>query len=962
MKKPADRPADFWRDGFDDGAWDTIPVPSCWEFEGYGTPIYINVRYPFPANPPFVPHDWNPVGSYRTRFTVPETWDGRRTFIVFEGVKSAFYLWINGREVGYSQGSMTPAEFDITGYIEPGRNTLAAEVYRWSDGSYLECQDTWRFSGIYRDVWLYSTADTHMRDFRVVTDLDSDYRDARMNVTVEIANYADSRSGELAVELTLYDRLNEPVFDRPARKEARVDGGGETTLEFGIDVANPLKWSAEHPNLYTLVLTLKDSYGAVVEAERCRVGFREVEIRDAQLLVNGVPILIKGVDRHEHDPDMCRTVSREIMVKDIRLMKLNNINAVRTSHYPNHPVWYDLCDEYGIYLIDEANIESHGMGYDPARTLGNNPAWKNAHLDRTIRMVERDKNHPSVIIWSLGNEAGDGVNFEATSAWIHGRDTTRPVHYERALERPHTDIVCPMYSRIEWLVEYASKPQTRPLIMCEYAHAMGNSVGNLQDYWDVIEKYRVLQGGFIWDWVDQGIRKRHTDGTEFWAYGGDYGDDPNDGNFCCNGLVFPDRTPHPSLLEVKKVYQYVKIRPVDPAAGTFEIVNMHDFTNLSVYDIVWRLESEGRVLENGMLPALDVAPHGKTTVTVPFAKPAPAPGAEYFLTISLLTKDAAPLVPAGHEMAWEQFALPFAAPQVQADTAPLPPLAFEETTKTVTVTGRDFTLLFDKTEGTIASFIYSNVELIDRGPVPHFWRAPIDNDYGNRMPERLAVWRDAGEKRLVRKVMTERTGKGVITITADMDLTSVGSKYTVSYTVRGDGEIVIANTFTPGEGLPELPRYGMQLTLPVGFETFTWYGRGPQETHWDRKTGAKVGVYSGTVQEQYVPYVRPQENGNKTDVRWASFVNDRGIGLIATGMPLLSVSAHHYRTCDLENADHPYDLVRRGGITVNLDWKQTGVGGDDSWGARPHKEYTLFPQEYGYSFSIRPVSGAVASR
>ena len=539
VPKPADRPLEFSNIDYDVEAWNEIPVPSCWELEGYGTPIYTNITYPFPANPPFIPHDNNPVGSYRRSFTVPRSWLNRETFLVFDGVKSAAYIWINGREVGYTQGSKTPAEFRITDFLQPGRNILAVEVYRWSDGSYLEDQDFWRLSGIFRDVWLFSTPRLHIRDFWAQPKLVREYNDAVLDLSVSVRNYDNADAGNHTVQAMLFDNSGRRMFDNHLEKSVSVPSGGEVTLEFEQYITEPKLWTAETPDLYTLLVMLKNSRGDVVEVESCRVGFRSSEILNGQLCINGVPIMIKGVDRHEHDPDDGRTITRESMIRDIMLMKQNNINAVRTSHYPNKPIWYDLCDEFGMYLVDEANIESHGMGYDPKKTLGNKPEWQKAHLDRTISMVERDKNHPSVIVWSLGNEAGDGVNFVATSKWIHDSDPSRPVQYERAGLEPHTDIYCPMYARIEQIEEYAKTHSDRPLILCEYAHAMGNSVGNLQDYWDVIYKYPVLQGGFIWDWVDQGLRKTLPDGTEFWAYGGDYGDTPNDGNFCCNGLVFP---------------------------------------------------------------------------------------------------------------------------------------------------------------------------------------------------------------------------------------------------------------------------------------------------------------------------------------------------------------------------------------------------------------------------------------
>ncbi|MFQ6038194.1 MAG: glycoside hydrolase family 2 TIM barrel-domain containing protein, partial [Candidatus Aminicenantales bacterium] len=522
---PAERPKGFEDPGFDASSWEDIPVPGNWQVQGYGVPRYLNSDYVFPKNPPHIPHDANPVGCYRRTFRIPETWSHREVFLHFDGVDSAFYVWVNGRMVGYSQGSRTPAEFRITETLHPGENTLAVEVYRFSDGSYLECQDYWRLSGIFRNVYLFSAPSTHIRDFEVVGNLDDDDKDAVLSVTAWVHNYGQQAVWHPVVELSLLDPEKQPVGSEilASAETPYIAPDAESVLTMKAGVPDPLKWSAEKPHLYTVLLTLKDRSGEVLEFESCAFGFREVTVRNGQLLLNGKPILIKGVNRHEHDPDTGHFVTQASMIRDIRLMKQHNITTVRTSHYPNDPEWYELCDRYGLYVIDEANIESHGMGYRPEETLANRPEWEKAHLGRIIRMVERDKNHPCVIIWSMGNEAGDGTTFEAASRWIHKRDPSRPVHYERAELRPHTDIYCPMYARIPHLIRYASHPQSRPLILCEYAHAMGNSVGNLQDYWDIIEQYETLQGGSIWDWVDQGLRKKTADGREFWAYGGDFG-------------------------------------------------------------------------------------------------------------------------------------------------------------------------------------------------------------------------------------------------------------------------------------------------------------------------------------------------------------------------------------------------------------------------------------------------------
>ncbi len=724
-----------------------------------------------------------------------------------------------------------------------------------------------------------------------------------------------------------------------------------------------------------ILLILKDEGETIVEVVPWKVGFREVEIKGGQLLVNGVPILLKGVNRHEHDPDTGHTLSEESMIQDIKLMKQSNINAVRTSHYANDPKWYRLCDLFGLYVIDEANIESHGMGYHPDRTLGNDPEWREAHLDRTIRMVERDKNHTSVIIWSLGNEGGDGVNFEATSAWIHGRDPTRPVHYERAGERPHTDIICPMYPSPERVQSYGLRDLDRPYIMCEYAHAMGNSVGDLKSYWDLIYEYKHLQGGFIWDWVDQGLRKqvpeewiakssKSPDSTSskndsFFAYGGDFGPPgtPSSGNFCMNGLVAPDRTPHPSLYEVKKIYQYIQFKPVDLIEGKLDIVNRFNFTNLREFECYWELKGDDEVISIGTLPGMDVAPGYGERVTIPLEKPDLIPGAEYWLDLSFRLKENTLWANEGHEIAWEQFLIPWVTPpEIDINVADMPELITTEKEDSIEISGENFGIHFSKKEGTITSFRYLGVELFRSGPLPHFWRAPIDNDRGNKMPDRCGIWRHAGRDRKILGVDVETIAPQAVRITVENSLAANDSPYTTVFTVCGSGDVLIEGRFEPQGELPELPRFGMQMTLPPAFDSLVWYGRGSHETYWDRKEGARVGLYGGSVDDQFVDYSKPQENGNKTDVRWVALRNDRGVGLMAIGMPLLSTSAHHYTTEELEQASHSYKLARQPYIILNIDYKQMGVGGDDSWGARPHDWCTLWPEPYIYSFRLRPFS------
>jgi beta-galactosidase len=969
---------EFWKPSFDDSKWTTIPVPSNVEKHGFGVPIYVNVSYPWPKpwTPPFVPEDDpnNTVNSYRRVFTLPKDWAGRQVLVTFDGVNSFFYLWVNGQKVGLGKDSRTPVEFDITPFLQPGENLLAVENLRWCDGSYLEDQDFWRMSGIFRDVYLWSPPAVHIRDFEVKTDLDGRYRDAVLRVDLKITNYTKSPRA-LFLDATLLD---------PSGGEVRVFGGTqktyaepswETEATLQAQVPNPLRWTAETPHLYKLLIALRDNMNRTLEVIPVNVGFRKVEIKNGDLLVNGQRVLFKGVNRHEIDPDRGQAITVERMIQDILVMKQHNVNAVRACHYPDHPAWYDLCDRYGLYLIDEANIESHGMGYGD-KTLAKDPEYADAHLNRTIRMVERDKNHPSVIIWSLGNEAGDGPNFEATSTWIKGRDPSRPVHYEQAGTKPHTDIVCPMYPRPNALAEYASKPQTRPYIMCEYSHAMGNSSGNMWLYWDLIYSRPHLQGGFIWDWVDQAQRepiRRNAARTAqpvkqgeptFWAFGGDYGPPgtPSDQNFVCNGLVTPDRKPHPGLLEVKHIYQYIHCQPADLAARTIQIKNWFDFTNLKdIATLNWRLAGDGQELQQGELPAPDLAPRATAPLAIPVKPFSPKPGVEYFLELSFRLKQNARWARKGHELAWDQFKLPDVAPAERLNPHEFPNLEVIEDSHRVSVSGKNFVALFDKTAGTLASLKFKGTELILTPLRPDFWRAPTDNDRGRKMENSQGIWRYAHKDSQVRSVEVGKkagpTGSGVnaVTVRVTQALPKVSAHWETTYTVFGSGDILVDANFTPEKAdLPKLPRLGMQMTLPTGFDQITWLGPGPQETYCDRKD-ARVGRYSGSVRQQFFEdYVEPGESGNKVDVRWVALTNKKGVGLLAIGLPLLSVNTLHYTTDDLQAAEHPFQLPKRDITVLNLDFQQQGVGGDNSWGMWPHEQFLIPCRQQSYSFRLRP--------
>lgn len=978
--RPADRPYWFFKSDFDTRGWGEITVPSTWEREGYGVAYYVNTGYTFPVNPPYIDHSDNPVGSYKRSFTVPSDWNGKEIFLSFDGVSAAFYVWINGEQVGYSEDSKTTAEFNITKFLKKGRNEIAVEVYRYSDGSYLECQDFWRLSGIKRSVWLHARPKAYIHDYFARTTLVNDYRDGLLSLSVELANN-DTRPAGLRLEAGLYDG-DTKIFGE-TREAGEVDS--LTAVELTAEVPGVRPWSAESPSLYTLVLTLADSRGRVQESISSRIGFRTTEVRDGRFMINGKAVHLKGTNIHEHDPVSGQTIDEALMLKDIRLMKMHNLNAVRTSHYPQPERFYELCDEYGIYLIDEANIESHGIGYHPDVTLAHRPEWFGQHMLRTVRMVERDKNHPSIIIWSLGNEAGDGQNFVETYKWIKGRDDTRPVQYERAekatrtTER-HTEIWCPMYPSPGEIEAYALKEGQpgfdRPLIMCEYAHSMGNSTGNLQDYWDIIEKYGLLQGGFIWDWVDQGLLETSEDGEEFFAYGGDFGEPgaPSDGNFCCNGLVGPERTPHPALMEVKKVYQYVGFRPADLSEGLVTIRNKYDFTNLSAFNITWEVLANGVLFRSGHLSQLGLEPGDSVTVKIPYGDITPEPGTEYHLNMHVTRADEWGIVPQDHQYASEQMLLPVFTPAVRAGEKSLALLDLRTEGSELTVAGEDFAVVFDMSAGVMKSYVAGGQELLLSGPRPDFWRPPTDNDYGNGMEKRNAPWREAGNNAVMKSAHISQPVMGSAGVKFVFDIPGAGGKkiagLVTEYTVNSTGAVDVSFDFEKTDSsLEEIPRVGMQMTLPASFTDLSWFGRGPHENYADRKTSAFAGVYESSVADQYVAYVRPQENGYKTDTRWLRITDSNGRGIRFEGQPLFSFAAMNYLHEDFESPGrlagyrpdaklinrHISDVVPRDLVCVNIDYGQMGVGGDDSWGERTHPQYCLLETKYRYSFRMVPL-------
>jgi beta-galactosidase len=1189
-KNPDARPVDFYKETYDTSAWKEIKVPGEWQLQGYDFPIFTNVTYPFWGNgnstnvqPPIAPTEYNPVGSYKRTFTIPENWSNRQTFISFQGVESAFYVWVNGQKIGYGEDSYTAKEFNITSYLKAGENTLAVEVYRWSDGSWLEDQDFLRVSGIQRDVFLFSTPSVHMRDFTIVTDLDSEYKDASLNMKVNVTNYlSGSTPGNHTVEAMLFDKNDQQVFAEPVPMHVDLQGMAEVQVSGSKLVSNPLKWSAEAPNLYTLVLSLKDSTGSLIETAGTRVGFREFEVKlepggsgKQQMMLNGKPIMLKGVNRHESSPDTGHTVDLSLMIKDIELMKQFNVNAVRTSHYPNHPFWYDLANQYGLYILDEVNLETHGVN----NTIPTNkPEWTENIKDRASSMVHRDKNHPSVLIWSLGNEAGyassitgDGLNFKIESDHIRGLDPTRPIHYEGFNHAQVTDMVSNMYPGVSALETYAKSNDPRPYIMCEYAHSMGNSTGNLQEYWDMIKKYPNLQGGFIWDWVDQTIRLKspseklyltdtsesyqadytgevveqdgdvngvlqpnitasptvtlpndekynltgpftleawikphsnrsdspiiakgdkqfalkmngtnkmelfvykngawtaaianlpanwvnnwhHVAGTydganlsiyldgevvatkaftgsfasnyyrltigkdlemgrssqmsfdkvrvynralsltelnkdtrtqdastvlwmdfnkedaksspleqhEFFGYGGDFGDNPNDGTSLADGLITADRKVQPELWEVKQVYQNINVDPADLVVGKVDIKNEFLFTNVNEFETTWELKADNQVIQQGSLNNLDIPALTTKQITIPYIWPEVQPGIEYWLNISFKLKADTLWANKGHEIAKQQFILPVESQTRPAiDISALPSLNVEEQGTQLRVENASMELTFDKSTGTIDSFKYEGKELIKEGPTPNFWRAPIDNDKGNGEPSRTATWKSAGKNRSVSKATVTKIGEKIVRIDIEGTLpTTTASFYKTSYTILGNGDIVVSNYMKPGaSSLPEIPEVGTLLTIPEEFENITWYGRGPYENYQDRNTGSDVGLYSSTVEDQFFPYNQPSETGNKTDVRWVALTNNDGAGLMAIGAPVVEVNALHYTPDDLDGPMHPYQATRRDDITLRVNYKQMGLGGDTSWGAKPHDPYMLFTnRDYSYGYTLRPIA------
>ncbi len=964
-------PEGFYKTSYNISNWDDIPVPANWELEGYGTAIYTNIRYPFdPVDPPFVPIEQNPVGSYVKDFSIPKTWDGKAITLHFGGVSSAYFVWLNGNKIGYSEDSRLPAEFDISKHVRPGKtNKLAIQVIRWSDGSYLEDQDHWRLSGIHREVYVSAAPKVHISDFAVRSQLDDNYEHGLLKIRPELSISDQIDLSNWTVKAQLFDQSGDPVLNKPlivdAERIVNERYPQRDNVPFGLieaTINNPQKWSAEYPNLYSLVLSLVDEDGNVVEARSTKVGFRTVEFIDGGLYINGKYTLLYGVNRHDHNQYNGKVVSYEDMVRDVQLMKQFNVNAVRASHYPNNPEFYKLCDEYGLYVIDEANLETHGIGGQ----LSNNPNWNTAFMERAIRMVERDKNHPSIIFWSLGNEAGSGPNHASMAQWIRQFDPTRFIHYEGAQGVPtdpsYVDMISRMYPTVEQLIDLGTRTNdTRPVIVCEYAHSMGNSTGNLQDYWDAIRQHKRLIGGFIWDWMDQGLVKKSESGEEYWAYGGDFGDHPNDANFNINGVVFADQTPQPALWEVKKVYQQVHIQAVDLDNGAVEIQNDYNSTNLSDYEARWQITENGSAIRKGVFNNLDILPGGKSTVKAPVNEIDFQTGKEYHLKISFHLKQQTKWAQPGHTIAWQQFKLSLDTTSFQTFNAnSLDTPRVSEVQNAFIITAGSIQASIGKESGALESLIYSGRNLLEKPLIPNYWRATTDNDFsgGNGLGYVLREWKGSGENRNVRRVKILDEQQGAVRVLVSGTLPVKGTTYDVVYIIFGNGDLHVQSSLQKHADSPKyVPRVGMQMAIPANYNNVSWFGRGPHENYWDRKTSAEVGQFSSSVVELITNYALPQENGNRSDVRWVGFTNSDGNGMLAisTSKGLLNFSAWPYSQDDLENAMHTYELPDRDYLTVNIDHKQMGLGGDNSWSKKswPHPEYRLNDDYYQYSFILR---------
>lgn len=965
VEKPSLRNNEFYKEGYDVSKWDNIAVPGSWQTQGYDRPIYTNVTYPWVGSdwgikPPQAPTNFNPVGHYKRTFKVPATWGGKRIRLHFEGVESAYYVWINGQYVGYSENSFTDHEFDVTDKLRDGENSIAVQVFRWCDGSWMEDQDFIRLSGIFRDVYLYASPKTHIQDFQINASLASNYKDGAFNATVWVDNFDSKASAPHTLQLLLMKKGTSTIIKEKTENIGEIKVNGETSVNFKFDVTAPDLWSAEEPNLYTVVMVLRNELGTIMETESAHIGFRKVELKkDAngitRYYINNSPIKFRGVDRHEIDPDHGRVLSDQRIYNDIVLMKRFNINAVRTSHYPNDPRLYDICDSLGIYVLDECNVETHGVRDD---IPGNNDDWRSAAVERMNSMVQRDKNHPCVVLWSLGNEAGHGNVFTSMLNQAHSADPTRPVHYEG--DWNNADVCSWMYFGPDAVRFYNNN--NKPIMLCEYEHAMGNSVGDLKEYMDAFYANPRSFGGFIWDFIDQGLRRGDS---QYFNFGGLWkAGDPNDDNFCANGLVFPDRTPQPELYEVKHQYSNIVVKAVDLSKGVVSIESRFNFVNIGkVADCVWELKEDGKVISSGVLSSLDIAPLSSKQVTIPFTKPTLKEGCDYRLDLDFPLKGNPVWAPAtGHSLAHEQFQLSLGENRpAQINTASLGKLSVNEGSDEITIKGGDqFSITIDKKAGLITDYsIGSMNQIIKNGPVPNFWRAPNDNDKGNRMESRCAAWRYAGSKRSVGNCTVSKVSDQELKVSFPIKLSEAGSSsMDISYTIYGSGDVIVEYKVTPDATKSELPNVGTLFTIPGGYEKVTWYGRGPHENYVGRRTSAHMGIYSTYADSMTIPYMEIGETGQRTDVRWVTLTNSNGVGLMVVGSPYMEFSAQHYTPEQLTTVKLPWDLKRDNDITLRVDLQQMGLGGIDSWGSKPLDAYMLFSKNtYSHKFRITPLYG-----
>ena len=964
VKNPLAVEAGFEQPGYDDKTWDTLPVPSNWqvvaanENRPYDRPFFTNIKHPFKADPPHVPHDDNPTGLYRARFEVPADWrKDHSVFVHFAGVQSSYYVWLNGHRLGYKEDAFAPGEFDATPHLKGGTNVLAVEVIHHSDGSYLEDQDYWRFAGIFRDVYLLAQPALRLRDFVVRTDLDAAFEDATLDLRVSLENRSRAAVAGHQVTASLLAADGSEVFTAQLAARGAVPAGGEALAQARGAVRAPRLWSAEAPNLYTLVLEHRDAAGKLTEVVARRVGFRKVEIRGGQLLVNGAAIKFKGANRHEFDPDHGRVVSRERMLQDIRLLKQHNFNAVRTSHYPNDPLWLDLCDELGLYVVDEANVESHEL-WEKKTYIADDPAWTAAFVARGVALVERDKNHPSVVFWSMGNETGLGRSFDAMYKAMRALDPTRPIHYE-SRNPPYAptlssyDIISTMYPTVDHILDLMNQDPSRPVIICEYAHSMGNSLGNFRKYWDAFDRYPRLQGGFTWDWVDQALRHPGPGGVPVWNWV-----NTSDGANANDGLVNADRTPQPELNEAKKIQQPVKIEAVDASAGLVRVKNAYGFLDLSHLTLEWRLLADGVEVQSGTLAEpLSLKAGESRELRVPCDATKVGPGREGFLELSFRLRDAQPWAPRGFEVAWEQLALP--RPGILGSViTPVPPaLDVRRDGARVVLTSGDFVATIDG--ASLASYRWKGEERLAGPLVPHLWRVPTDNDEGGGAASFAQRWRQAGLDRVrvvTQEPVVERLSADRVRVSVESRLSGAKAALALltTYDVGGDGTIRVSGVFRSDGELPPLPRVGYQVQLPGAFDTAEWYGRGPHESYSDRKEGARFGVFRSKAAELHFPYVMAQENGNHTDVRWLKLVDASGRGLRVRAEGPLDFTAHDYTDAALLASKTSQRIEKDGRVTLSLDLAQMGLGGDDSWNPRVHPEYQLTAPQYAFAFRIEP--------